>query len=645
MKKLFLLTCTLLLTLFVRAQQVTVNTTAGNLRADLIAAAGGEDNLITIRELKINGTLNAQDFADARSGSGNARIKQTLVGLDLSGVTAVENKEIPKQAFYQFTALERVTFPAGDVITTIGESAFSDCLALTALTLPEGITTIMANGFRQGNGSKLASLTLPSTLRTIGDGAFYQSMSLEKLTLPEGLTYIDNNAFYSLNNVKMTEITIPSTVEYIGSEAFALGTYLEKITFAPRSGKAIEISGDRTFRSAGILNDNGITTFEFPDNTTISGRESGDGVMIAMFASANKLREIKNLPTNITELAGLGTFGAFSGTALENFAVPEGVRIIGARAFQNIPQLKTITIPASVTEIGNMAFQNASALESIDLRENVTSIGNGAFQNTSALKSISIGNKLESIGNNTFSGASAIEIIELPETVTSIGEGAFQNMTALKALVVHNPVPIIFSTQRNIFTGINTETAILYVPTGKVQDYKDFDLWNTFVNIKEIGSDENEQTIEGFTDIIGIVGTNVVLGATASSGLPITYSIEDETIATVSGNTLTFLKEGTTTIIAVQPGDGVNHGRVEKTVTLIVISLDWLEEVTILVSGNSAKIVGPVEAVATFTKFYINDREIELMNGSVDLSESKGALSLKVTNADGSEVIKISIEK
>lgn len=642
MKKLFLLTCILFLTLFTQAQQVTVNTSAGNLRASLIAAVGGEDNLITIRDLKVNGTLNAQDFADAGLGSGSARIKQTLVSLDLSGVTAVENNEIPKDAFYQFPALASVTFPTGGVITTIGENAFGTgggTHALLTIGLPEGVTTIKANAFN-GQG-KVTTLKLPSSLRTIESSAFNQFNGLEQLNLPEGLAYIGDNAFYSLNNVKITEITIPSSVEYIGAQAFALATYNEKITFTPRSGKAIEISGDRTFRSNGILSDNGVASFEFPDNTTISFREKGDGILSGFFSAANKLKEVRNLPAGITEI----TAATFQNTAIENFVVPEGVTTIGINAFNNNPHLKSISLPASVTSIGNNAFSNNTAMNTIVMSENITSIGNGAFQKTSALTSISLGNKLASIGNNAFSGASAIEIIELPETVTSIGEGAFQNMTGLKSLVVHNPVPIIFSTQRNIFEGINRETAILYVPSGKVQDYKDFDLWNTFVNIKEIGSDENEQTIEGFTDITATVGANVVLSATASSGLPITYSIEDETIATLNNSTLTFLKEGTTTITAVQPGDGVNHAPVEKTVTLMVISLDWLEEVTILVSGNSAKIVGPAEAVATFTTFYINDKETELTNGSVDLSESTGKLNLKATNADGSEVIKISIEK
>jgi hypothetical protein len=56
-----------------------------------------------------------------------------------------------------------------------------------------------------------------------------------------------------------------------------------------------------------------------------------------------------------------------------------------------------------------------------------------------------------------------------------------------------------------------------------------------------------------------VVGCNaqaqVQLTATANSGLPITYTVADPTIATVSGNTLTLLRPGSTTIIATQAGD------------------------------------------------------------------------------------------
>ena len=70
MKKLSLLSIILCLTLYMQAAQITVTTTAGNLRKDLgilvgfDAQWGAGVRLNPVSDLKIIGTLNAQDFAD-----------------------------------------------------------------------------------------------------------------------------------------------------------------------------------------------------------------------------------------------------------------------------------------------------------------------------------------------------------------------------------------------------------------------------------------------------------------------------------------------------------------------------------------------------------------------------------------------------
>ena len=50
--------------------------------------------------------------------------------------------------------------------------------------------------------------------------------------------------------------------------------------------------------------------------------------------------------------------------------------------------------------------------------------------------------------------------------------------------------------------------------------------------------------------------TQVQLTATASSGLTVTYSVSDPTVASVSGSVLTLLKPGTAVVTATQSGDG-----------------------------------------------------------------------------------------
>jgi len=577
MKKLFFITIVFCLAIVVHAQDVTVTTTAGNLRADLITTVGAENNLGFIVNLKINGTLNAQDFADIKSGStetGNRTNPAVLACLDLSGVTAIENNEIPTQAFYQHKALANVVFPAGGVITNIGNEAFSTGggahNGLTSITIPEGVTTIGENAFY--GQSNATNIVLPSTLKTVEDGAFNQipgSVSnVTSLVLPEGITHIGGSAFYGFNNAGMTSLTIPASVGYIGKEAFALWLYLESIAFAPRNGKAIEISGNGTFRSAGAYPGQAgkYFTFEFPDKTTISLNDLGDGKLYQFFR-ATAINEVKNFPQTITEIGNY----TFSGTGITSFE-----------------------IPAMVTSIGNNAFQNTK-LTSIVIPNSVTSIGNTAFSGIPTLAAVTLGNSVASVGNYAFSSATAVESLELPSTLTKIGTYAFQNMTNLKTLIVNNPVPVILSLSSKVFDGIPKGTAAnactLYVPAESIDpaasaynagnDYSNYDLWKAFMpNIKAIVV-KQAQTIT-FVDITALTGDSpITLNATASSNLPVTYTIEEGkgSVATLVGNVLTIVGEGTAQITASQAGNDSYNAATDVTVTLTVTLTTGINEI------------------------------------------------------------------
>ncbi|MCE5225824.1 MAG: leucine-rich repeat domain-containing protein [Porphyromonadaceae bacterium] len=266
-------------------------------------------------------------------------------------------------------------------------------------------------------------------------------------------------------------------------------------------------------------------------------------------------------------------------------------------------------------------------------------------QTLPTLTSVDLGKGLETIGTYAFSGASGLTSIELPATITAIGDYAFQNCTGLQSLIVNNPEPIIFTSVTHVFDGIDKNTCILYVPQGSVNDYKDFDLWKDFVNIREIGSDAVEQTIENFADITAQVGDDpITLNATASSELPVTYTIEEGkgSVATLEGNVLTIVGEGIVQITASQEGNN-DYSPVSVSVTLTVLSYEWLEEVAIAVTGNTAKVVGTADAVAKFTKFYVNGAESA--GNSADITEATGEISLKATTADGAEVVKLKIQK
>lgn len=84
-----------------------------------------------------------------------------------------------------------VTVVIQEGVTTIGDSAFSNCETLTDVTLPEGLTTIGINAF---SGAALTNVTLPESLTTIETFAF-SDCALTDVTIPASVTTIGESPF------------------------------------------------------------------------------------------------------------------------------------------------------------------------------------------------------------------------------------------------------------------------------------------------------------------------------------------------------------------------------------------------------------------------------------------------------------------
>jgi hypothetical protein len=89
-------------------------------------------------------------------------------------------------------------------ITTIGDTAFAFCDALTSVTIPNSVTSI-------------------------GGLAFYECTSLTSMTIPNSVLTIGNNAFEGCSG--LTSVTIPASVNTIGAFAFGGCTALTSVTF------------------------------------------------------------------------------------------------------------------------------------------------------------------------------------------------------------------------------------------------------------------------------------------------------------------------------------------------------------------------------------------------------------------------------
>ena len=118
------------------------------------------------------------------------------------------------------------TMPNGDLIipstvrgyavSSIGEGAFSYCMKLTSVSIPEGVKSIGENAFFYCASMK--SVSLPAGVTSIGNFAFCYCAKMSSVIIPEGVTGIGDNAFSGCSTLK--EINIPTSVSSIGANAF-----------------------------------------------------------------------------------------------------------------------------------------------------------------------------------------------------------------------------------------------------------------------------------------------------------------------------------------------------------------------------------------------------------------------------------------
>ena len=102
-------------------------------------------------------------------------------------------------------------------VTSIGYSAFNNCISLTSITIPDSVTSIGDTAFY--NCISLTSITIPNGVTSIGTWAFYNCTGLTSVTIPNGVTSIDRSAFEYCRS--LTSVTFKGTPNTIHSSAFS----------------------------------------------------------------------------------------------------------------------------------------------------------------------------------------------------------------------------------------------------------------------------------------------------------------------------------------------------------------------------------------------------------------------------------------
>lgn len=418
-------------------EYIVINSTAGHLK-EAIAAANKD--YTKIKNLKITGEINAQDFYFMRDSM------LRLSALNLKEVRIKgwgkneENEEnmddqIPNSAFYFIqtvggsNSLNRIVLP--DTLKSIGSNAFYGCKYLSgSLIIPEGVTEIKRGAFNGCIGLN-GILSLPSTLKKLGNrgeddmgdegtdyygGVFQNCRNLTgNLILPDNLELIRGYCFSGCSGL-YGELRLPAKLKRMGNCAFSSCSGFTGSLSIPQGITALP---SEAFHNCGF---NGTLT----------------------------------LHNGITNIAN----DAFANCHFKGeLHLPKSLKVISENAFCNNDFSGTLTLPSTLTHIGSNAFAYNWRLMGI----------------------LDIPQEVESIGENAFSNCKMLEGIIFPESMETIRQGAFNECYGINSIICKGTMPAHI--ESGAFDGVAKDNFTLEVPESAISQYQAAPGWCDFKRI------------------------------------------------------------------------------------------------------------------------------------------------------------------
>ena len=400
------------------------------------------DGVIYVNNVAINN--NITDYTDLNLIAGTESIGNSAFTkcIKLTSVNIPDSvKTIEKYAFSDCSGATEVTIGAG--VETFGEDAFYGCTNLSAITIPDSVKSIGSYAFSRCSGA--TELTIGSNVETIGTYAFNYCNKLSAITIPDSVKTLETYAFNNCSGA--TELTIGAGLETIGTYAFSGCSKLSAITIPDtvktiggyafvRCSGATELTIGASVESIegyAFSGCSSITSITIPDSVKYIGSYAFSGCGFPYengmkYADTYLCGVESKTETSYTIKEGTKFIGnhAFSGcTKLSAITIPNSVKTIGYDAFYRCSGATELTIGSNVETIDDEAFGGCNKLSAITIPDSVKFIGNYAFQYCSGATELTIGSNVETIGNSAFSNCSGITSVTIPDSVRKIGSSAF----------------------------------------------------------------------------------------------------------------------------------------------------------------------------------------------------------------------------
>lgn len=325
------------------------------------------------------------------------------------------------------------------------------------------------------------------TVTTIGQGAFDKNSVIQVVVMPDCITTIGSGAFQNCSNLTYTNI--PASWTTVTKWEYTYG-YIWR-----GCSKLLSIT--------------------VPEGMTV--------LPAYAFWNCASLQTI-NLPSTL-EVIGDSAFGY---TKIKQIALPDGLKNIGNKAFENCSDLESIEFPEGLERIGHWAFVSCKSLTHIELPDGLTTMGYRVFIWCSNLESTTIpknwttieesrwhgghiweGTKITKIvvpegvvklPDYAFDGCSTLTDISLPSTLEVVGTGAFVNCSSLSTITLPDSVHTINASAFESCTGLTSITlpeGVSTVSTGIFKNCSNISQFNLPSTITAI----NDSAFEGCTSL------------------------------------------------------------------------------------------------------------------------------------------------
>lgn len=217
---------------------------AGTLGTEVLHKVDVLDDVV---QFKVHGPLNNTDWE-------KIHLMKNLRDIDLTDATITA---IPDNEFYGCPYLQTALLPEG--LTSIGNNAFRET-SLAKISIPASVTSIGDGSFYADNVLTTVEIPSQSSLTTIGGSAFYNCSSLKSIQLPNGITQLNSSTFRQCQS--LSSVILPNALKSIGSYCFYQTAALKNISF-PSTLTSID---------SYAFNESGLEKVILPQNLAILGQ-------------------------------------------------------------------------------------------------------------------------------------------------------------------------------------------------------------------------------------------------------------------------------------------------------------------------------------------------------------------------------------